>query len=152
MATQIKKEKKKTWDPYMEMSQRKLNAAKKKAENGEKFFNANQAMSDRKTKAEQEKKNKAQFGSAAQRTQKSLGGSLQQVGKTSKGKGSSSSSGSLSGNSSKISNASLKGTTADEANRKKISNVNKLNALTNAYEKAFSRAEETKKKKLNRVR
>ena len=127
MATQIKKQKKKIWVANAEMKRRREEAQAKKKQQG-------------------------QFASAAQRTQKSLGGSLQQVGSTSKGKGSSSNSGTLYGNSSKISNASLKGTTADEANRKKISNVNKLNALTNAYEKAFSREEERKRKKLDRVR
>jgi hypothetical protein len=124
MATQIKKEKKQTWDANAEMKRRREEAQAKKKQQG-------------------------QFSSAAQRTQKSLGGSLQQIGSTSKGKGSSSNSGTLYGNSSKISNASLKGTTADERNRKKISNQNKLKQLTDgAYEDAFGR----KNKRLDRVR
>ena len=117
----------KTWDPDAEMKRRREEAQAKKKKTG-------------------------QFSSAAQRTQKSLGGSLEQRGSSVSGKGSSSNSGTLYGNSSKITNnakITSSANYADQQNRKKIANTNKLKQLTNgAYEDAFGR----KNKRLDRVR
>ena len=117
----------KTWDPDAEMKRRREEAQAKKKKTG-------------------------QFSSAAQRTQKSLGGGLEQRGSSVNSKGNNSNSGTLYGNSSKITdNAKVTAGAyyADMQNRNNVSRTNKLRQLTNgAYEDAFDR----KKRKLDRVR